>query len=823
MRTLKPAHSPFLPLCAVLTFMTSLPTSAAPPAPNKKITYNLNLLSGSDEYNNELLYALQAQQLPGTHQIEITLNGTPESSEEIEFVDHAGIVSPCLTPKNFKSWGVNLKTTELAFTPEGCWITDSNTEVQANYIYDTLTLQMLIPKGFMFSAFDKNMQNADPGINAIYTNYRFDASHNRRLGTSAGQGSTLSSNYFMSLNSGLNIGDWRLRNTSYLRSANGEWKSQSAYTYAYTNLPALASRLSLGQINTSSTVFEGHRLYGAELSTDTSLLPPQYKSYTPVLSGLAKTNARVTVAQQGQVIYETYVNAGVFELKGVDSVSSSNFVITVHEQDGSSQEFIVLNTRSSRVISAGHWRYGLAAGYLDSNDEPMMQLSLQYGVFNGLSAYAGTQYLQDYHAILFGQAVTLGPWGEAWMETTSSRSVSPRSTHSGQQARVGYNNNLDVLNTSINLTYEQRMSKDYRSLNQHTHSGYYTFESHRLKDRLQAQVFHRLPGRLGTFSVHQSVEHHWTGLGNKTTQHHTSSLSFGSSIGKLSYSMTYTHNLAQSAKRVKSTDESWLVSLSMPLFERTRLSASRLNDSSTLTLSHQSTDRTSNLYLSSTHYDDGSYRSTEAGADYFGRYGDVRAAIGQSTYGDSIRYGATGGMIVSHHGFVLADRVSESAMLVSVKDVENIAFTNSNTARTNGKGYAVINGLSPYNKNTVTVDTDKMPADVDFPSTKITAVPTRGAIIYKNINAISGAQVLFNLSTRDQRKIPYAAVAYIDDVRTQYMVDDGQTLYMDGLKKGDLNFTVRWGEGHDQQCEVKTNIPAREKDVDVQIMNASCI
>ncbi|WP_146673370.1 fimbria/pilus outer membrane usher protein, partial [Salmonella enterica] len=75
--------------------------------------------------------------------------------------------------------------------------------------------------------------------------------------------------------------------------------------------------------------------------TDTSMLPYSQQGVAPVIRGIAKSDAKVTVKQNGYNIYQTYVTAGAFEISDIPQVSSgSDFEVTITEADGSERSFI---------------------------------------------------------------------------------------------------------------------------------------------------------------------------------------------------------------------------------------------------------------------------------------------------------------------------------------------------------------------------------------------------------------------------------------------------------------------------------------------------
>ncbi|WP_312754831.1 fimbria/pilus outer membrane usher protein, partial [Escherichia coli] len=79
---------------------------------------------------------------------------------------------------------------------------------------------------------------------------------------------------------------------------------------------------------------------GMRLYSDSRMLPSALASYAPIIRGVANSNAKVTVTQNGYKIYESTVPPGEFV---IDDLSPSGFgselVITIEEADGSKRSF----------------------------------------------------------------------------------------------------------------------------------------------------------------------------------------------------------------------------------------------------------------------------------------------------------------------------------------------------------------------------------------------------------------------------------------------------------------------------------------------------
>ncbi|MEC5299728.1 fimbria/pilus outer membrane usher protein, partial [Klebsiella oxytoca] len=84
---------------------------------------------------------------------------------------------------------------------------------------------------------------------------------------------------YLNLQSGLNLGAWRLRdNTTWSYSSSGssstsENKWQHVNTWLERDITALRSRLTLGDSYTNGDVFDGINFRGAQLASDDNMLP----------------------------------------------------------------------------------------------------------------------------------------------------------------------------------------------------------------------------------------------------------------------------------------------------------------------------------------------------------------------------------------------------------------------------------------------------------------------------------------------------------------------------------------------------------------------
>ncbi len=103
-----------------------------------------------------------------------------------------------------------------------------------------------------------------------------------------------------------------------------------------------ASTLRLGQGWTDGTFFDSVSFIGGRLATDVRMLPGSRRGFAPSVSGVARTNARVTVTQNGALLYEATVPPGKFTFDDLYPTNAGgDLQVTIHEADGSQDTFTV--------------------------------------------------------------------------------------------------------------------------------------------------------------------------------------------------------------------------------------------------------------------------------------------------------------------------------------------------------------------------------------------------------------------------------------------------------------------------------------------------
>lgn len=213
----------------------------------------------------------------------------------------------------------------------------------------------------------------------------------------------------------------------------------------------------------NSSIFDSFRYLGASLVSDDNMLPPNLRGYAPEVKGVAETNARVTVSQQGRVLYETTVAAGPFSIQDLNSATSGTLDVTVTEQNGTVRTFQVNTASIPYLTRPGLVRYKFAMGkptdYERNAQGPgFVSSEFSWGVNNGWSLYGGSVIGgSDYNVLALGIGRDLLAFGALSFDLTQSRASLPGHPYTGSRT-------YDRLQPLVSVTFRGVTDEDNPAL-----------------------------------------------------------------------------------------------------------------------------------------------------------------------------------------------------------------------------------------------------------------------------------------------------------------------------------------------------------------------
>ncbi|WP_239002480.1 fimbria/pilus outer membrane usher protein [Photorhabdus khanii] len=800
-------------------------------------------------------------QAPGTYRVDIYMNGAFFDSRDIIFQLGSGgngELVPVLTPDLLAAAGVNISgTPALKVLPMDKPIDGPLSkfipQATARLNFSQMRLNLGVPQIAMKPS---TGEQVDPklwqeGIPAFLLNYNINGSQNRR--SQFGNKQTGQS-LFGSFNSGLNLGAWRLRNTatySYSAQTYNRYdslndavkkttQSQQRWnflqTYLQRDVVALRSDLTIGDTSTGSVagqVFDGFPYRGVGLATSDPMMSGGQSYFSPIISGIAKSNAQITVTQNGNVIYQTNVAPGPFRITDlVGSSTSGDLQVTITEADGTHHGFSQAYSSLPIMLRQGRFKYEVAAGryhqsgrYTRGIREPVFGMaSLIYGLPGNVTVYGGGLVAQSYQSAALGAGLSLGMMGALSTDVTTSRTRLQNTTDTlrGESYRAKYSKNMMTTGTTVDLTAYRYSTRNYLSFSDANTQGYSSWEglppwiSERRRSSWQMSLSQSLPGNYSLWLSGQR-DNYWGSSKTNTTL----SMGLSGSFSKVSWGLNY------SIDRTRGNGdwpENRQVSLNLNVPLSLFGSYAVLNNAyANYSLSHDSTGRSSNqLGVGGSILDDNSlsWNVSQSQANQGqGNSGSVsmgyRDAFGQASLGynyDSqggrgVNYGFSGGLLAHQHGITLASRIGDAAVLVRTAGVEGIRVMNSSQVTTNRWGYAVVPYARTYNRNSISLDPSSLPEGASMMQGSKNVFPTQGAVVMLDYPVRIGQQLMMNL-THNGKPVPFGAMAMLKgdtNPGLAAIVGEGGQVYLSGMPLNGV-LKVKWGNAPDSQCEVAFNL-----------------
>jgi outer membrane usher protein len=687
----------------------------------------------------------------------------------------------------------------------------------------------------------------DAGVTAGFLNY----DTNLYRTDSQGNKSTQS---FVGINAGTNVADWRLRyNGSYNHSKTDGSPSQSGYkslsTYAQRDITSLKSQFTAGQYYTPSDLFDSVPFTGVQLASDDRMLPDSQRGFAPTIRGVADTSARVRVKQGQNVIYETTVAPGPFEINDLFNTGyAGDLTVEVTEADGRIKSFLVPYTSISQLVRPGVTRYSVTGGqYRDDtlDREPnFAQGTYQYGLNNFMTAYTGGILANSYQSAQGGLAFST-PVGALAADVTQSHATSlPTERYgisqkmSGQSYRLTYSKLLEATATNMTIAAYRFNSENFLSLQDYAQvwgrlSDRYDFDRQRNRYQL---TLNQPVGERSSLYFSGSKQDYWNRSGANTSFQAGYSTGFNWGTLNLSASRTSNGTYVRDGSRSADSDRyqnTYMVSVNVPIGMSsgnpmsltTNVNASdNKNNSVQTTLSGTTGEQ---RQLSYSVY--GSGNKVDGDRAYSGgtnlTYNAPQAVLTASASGgDGFKQAGLGarGSIVAHPGGInFSQNQGETLAVIEAKGAEGASISSNIGAKVAGNGYAVVGGLTPYRQNDIEIDPKGTSKDVELQVTSQSVAPRFGSIVMLKYPTVRGAPVLMTVKRDDGEVIPLGAEVLDAKGNNLSMVGQGGRIFLRGLEqKGEL--LVRWGEGAGQHCQINYELP-KINNKDSQFLNADVV
>uniref|UniRef100_UPI0026214C96 fimbria/pilus outer membrane usher protein n=1 Tax=Oleiagrimonas sp. TaxID=2010330 RepID=UPI0026214C96 len=600
--------------------------------------------------------------------------------------------------------------------------------------------------------------------------------------------------------------------------------------------------------------------------TDDRMLPQSLRGYAPVIHGVADTNAKVTVTQNGVQIYQTTVAPGPFTINDLYPTGyGGSLEVTVAEANGRNHSFSVPYASVAQLLRAGTTRYDVAVGRLRSLqilDPPnVAQATLQHGFSNLFTGYAGLQVSRGYTAALIGGAFNTR-YGAFAMDLTQAGATIPGyHGQDGQSLRLSYSKIIPDTQTSLSVAAYRYSSSGFLSLTDAASARDYAHRGLSLTQYLpatmqlidgvpvstpltpaqQAILSGQSPGNttalVATGLVHQ--RNHFTLSLNQRLGERGGSLYLNSTISDYwnrsgsdrQFQVGYNNMLHGVSYNISATrtrdpfghyNNRYFVSFSVPLGASSHAPNFTLNvnhdnlsgsqDQGMLT-GNLGDDNQFNYGATASHAEGSGGNAVAVNAGYRSPYAVIGASYGKGGNYSQASVNVSGAVVAHPGGVTFGQPTGDTIGIVHAPGAEGARVTNAPGVRIDHAGYALVPYLNPYQRNTIRLDPQGLPLDVQLDSTSEETAPYAGAVVMVDFKTQNGRAMIVRIQRGNGRSVPFGAEVLNAKGDTLGIVgQDGRALLRGVDESGRLS--VRWNREQDQasNCSFTYRMPQGGKD-----------
>lgn len=799
---------------------------------------------------------------PGRYMVNVYVNQNDYGQHNIQFSKgERGEVYPELTPEFLDKIGVNLNAiSNIAHLPKDKKIgnvQDVIPESRVKFDFPQQRLDISIPQIVMQPKARGYVDPSlwDEGVPAFLMNYTLNGGRNWQSGQHSFSGSE-QTNLFANVTGGLNWDAWRLRSDmTYTYNDNNtkgynntsQQKTRFNNTYLQRDLQALRSEFLVGESNAGNDIFDSIPFKGIKVNSSEDMLPTSLRGFAPLITGIAQSNARVTVTQNGNVVYQTFVPPGPFRIDDLyQTGQGGDLTVKITEADGSVRTQTVAFSSLPLMQRLGGYKYEVTTGRYNggithgSREADFVLATLIYGLPYDITLYGGSLFAKDYNSFVFGSGLSLGVLGALSADITTSKTQfqSQDPSKSGNSYRVRYSKSLLETGTSVDLTAYRYSTKNYYSFADYNNTGYQLNDDQvpwamgRQRSNFQIHVSQQL-GDYGAVYLSGSRNDYW----ENTQVNNTLSAGYTSRFKGVNYSVAYTiDRIKGDGNWPQNRQLAFNMQVPLSLFSPASL-ASQSYASYQMTHNNQGQvqqqagingtaldNRFSYNVMQGWSNTKNNNNSSTLNLGYQGSQGAVNMGYGYSDQYRSLNMSANGGVVVHPHGVTFSQTLGSAVAIVEAPEAAGTSVMSGNV-ETNSHGYAIVPYLSNYQRNTISLNPATLPDDVDITQSSLDVYPTKGAVVMAKFATRVGSQALITLS-KNGAYLPFGTLVSVDsgsENNTGIVGDAGQ-VYLSGLSESG-HLTAKWGQSQSQQCQAKYSLkgqPAPSSNNPIRSLNVQC-
>jgi len=877
------------------TIAMAMPAAAAPAAASGAdasanfANFDRSLLAGAGQNTTDLSRFERGNLvLPGLYNIDIYLNGTWTGRANVRFASPSAGASatPCVDRKLLDQ--LHLQPTkpsdatlaELGDAQSCVNIGSLIPGASMDFDMANLRLDTSVPQAYLGQKARGYVSPKywDEGVPAALLNYNLNSYR------SSSQGQSQTSTY-LGLDAGINLGPWHFRQDSTVnwQSATSGSRAQRKWhniaAYVRRDLPSMRAQLTIGDSYTDGSVFDSYALRGVQISTDDRMLPDSMRGYAPVIRGVADTNAKVTVRQNGVQIYQATVAPGPFTIDDLYPTGyGGNLDVTVTEANGRVRTFSVPYASVAQQLRPGITRFDIAAGRLRnsslSHQPTVIQATVQHGFSNLFTGYAGFAGSQGYASALLGGAINTRYGALALDITQASARIPGQTAQSGRSVRVTYSKIIPSTQTSLTVAAYRYSTSGYLSLSDaalardYARRGLDAFQYvapttplvdgiplqstltlsqqvalngstyannpmlagtglQRRRNNFTLTLNQRLGQGAGSLYANGSISDYWNRNGSDTQFQ----VGYNNTFHRLSYSVSATRTRDPYGRY----DNEYFVSVSLPLGDSTHAPTFTLNTnhsdaggSQDQAMLNGTLGRNNqfNYSASATHGSNGIGNAGTLNAGYRSPYATLDASYGKGS-GYSQSSVSVSGAIVAHPGGVtFGQPIGDTVGIIHVPGAEGATINGLPGVKVDHAGYALLPYLTPYTLNTIQIDPQGLPLSVQLDATSAQVAPYAGAVVMVKFKTESGTTLIVQMRRSNGVPVPFGAEVFdAKGVSLGVVGQSGQALLRGVGQAGRLEARWQNEQGVSQSCSFHYEKPKADRHGaknSYQMIDATC-
>lgn len=787
-------------------------------------------------------------QRPGSYRVDIWRNDEFIATQDLRFErgensaagEASGGLTPCFSEDLLVHLGVNVAAfpaVRLQPDRDCIDIGQAIPGAQTAFTFSTMRLDIGLPQASMHLHARDYIppESWDEGIPAALFNYSFSGNHGTQ-GDSA----------FFTLQSGLNYGPWRLRNSGAWRSAgSGSRRWENIASWLQRTVVPLRSELVMGDSSTPNALFDSIGFRGLRLFSADAMYPDSQQGYAPTVRGIARTPARLTIRQNGYVIYQSTVAAGPFTITDLNpTASSGDLEVVLEEKDGREQRYSVPYSTLPLLQREGRIKYDVVAGRYRSGDRQyaspfFTQGTMVAGLADGYTLYGGTQLAGDYAAFASGVGVNLGDLGAISFDLTHARSrLANDRKEQGESMRFMYAKSLNQLGTHFQLLAWRYSTRGFHTLDEVAYpfskraggdKGRSGEESANKKRRVQANITHNFTD-YGALYLSGSQQTYWDDARSRRWLQ----LGYADGWRGISYALSWSLSHASGNKRAERIAA---LNISVPfsalgfgsrdgaaqnIYASANLNRSSSGQSSWQTGIGGSVPEESNLsYTLSQGSSNTRGYNGSANAHWQAAWGRLDLGYNYDRQQRDYNGQFAGGAVLHADGLTFSQPLGDTNVLIKAPGAQGVRIENHSAITTDWRGYAVVPYATVYRQNRVALDTATLSDHTDIESNVGSVVPTQGALARASFTTRIGVRALLTIM-RGDRVVPFGSLVSERDSGVSGMVGEEGQLFLSGLPlQGEL--LVQWGERDDERCLASYALPEASLQQPITLASANCV